>query len=83
MTIWRAEGIKGYFHGYAATFWRDVPFYGLWFFCYDRTCYYLANSVEEYEKHEVAMWKVAVGGGIGGWGLWLGGYAFDTCKSLI
>ena len=63
--------------------WRDVPAYGLWFWAYNRVCYWLANSEEEFLNNECAIWKVAMAGSAAGVVSWSAAYPFDVVKTHV
>jgi hypothetical protein len=44
--IYQQNGIKGFYRGYWATFWRDVPSYGAFFFIYEYIKRYLIKKDE-------------------------------------
>ena len=76
--IYRKDGFFGFYRGYWAMFWRDVPWYGLFFFCYD---WGLKATHNENDSTGMKYFKKAMVAGTAGLVNWLPSYAVDVVKS--
>lgn len=79
-SLWQENGIKGIYRGYWATFWRDVPIFGAYFFIYDfLTREIIYESDSEKRKHL----KLVMISGLAGICNWVPTYPADLVKSII
>ena len=81
--IYKEEGGRGFTRGMSVLGLRDVPTYGLWFLAYNRVCYWLATSEEEFLSNSVAVWKVAIAGAAAGVTAWTASYPFELLKTHV
>jgi len=75
------HGIRGAYQGLGATFVRDVPSNGCYFFCYELARRLLTKPGQRVE--ELPSWKVMIAGGFGGMCYWAGIYPADVVKSTL
>ncbi len=78
--IYNNSGVRGFYKGYWATFWRDVPSYGLMFFSYDYMQRMLYNEKDNEYK---AYLKKMLAAGCAGILNWVPTYPADVVKSII
>lgn len=72
--------MRGFYRGYWATFWRDVPAYGAFFFSYE---YIKRLMIKPDESPKTAYPKKLIATGIAGVFNWVPTYPFDVIKSII
>lgn len=77
--IWKTKGIKGIYQGWWVTFIRDVPWWALYFWCYNTvTAKILKPNDDPTKKHTTR----AIAGALAG--LWeMPSYALDVVKTKI
>lgn len=95
--IFAEGGAKGFYRGWWATFWRDVPSWGVYFTTYRFICDSLLPSWSELsemgddeggegENGSKDGYYFAVkllAGGVAGWMNWIPAFPFDVIKSRI
>ena len=78
--LYQERGIKALYRGYWATFWRDVPTFGAFFFVYDYLSrLFIRNTDSEAMKHFKLLWI----GGLAGMVNWAPSYPCDLVKTII
>ena len=78
--IYEQRGIRGFYRGFWAMFWRDVPAYGILFATYDYLCRTLIKDTDS--THMVYAKKI-LASGIGGVLNRIPSYPLDVVKSVI
>lgn len=78
--IYRGNGLKGFYRGFWAMFWRDVPSYGLLFFTYDYLC---RISMKKDDTEAMRYFKIAIASGTAGVLNWIPSYPLDVVKTIV
>jgi solute carrier family 25 carnitine/acylcarnitine transporter 20/29 len=76
--LYSERGIRSLYKGYWATFWRDVPIFGAFFFIYE----YL-NKMFIKEGEASKHFKLILISGLAGICNWVPTYPADLVKSII
>eukprot|EP00347_Sterkiella_histriomuscorum_P001228 403372837 len=87
--IYEKKGIKGFYQGYWATFWRDVPGWAIYFYSYEALKnYFYKNHLSkskinesQFKRQEFFMRLFC--GGMAGVNSWLLCFPFDVVKTHI
>eukprot|EP00347_Sterkiella_histriomuscorum_P009937 403339300 len=87
--IYEKKGIKGFYQGYWATFWRDVPGWAIYFYSYEALKNYFyknhlskfKNNESQFKRQEFFMRLFC--GGMAGVNSWLLCFPFDVVKTQI
>lgn len=79
-SIWKNEGVKGFYRGYWAMFWRDVPAYGLLFFTYE---YLRREFIYPTDSTAIVYLKKLFCIGFAGVLNWGPTFPFDVIKNII
>lgn len=78
--IYTENGMRGFYRGYWAMFWRDVPWYGIYFYTFD----FLSKLwIKEGDSNLVINFKKSMACGIAGIVNWLPSYPIDVIKSTM
>lgn len=77
--VYNKWGLMGFYRGFWAMFWRDVPWYGVFFYSYDVLC---KRWIKENDSFIVADLKRSMACGIAGIMNWLPSYPADVIKSV-
>ncbi len=79
--IIKNEGYKGLFKGFWATFFRDVPGWGVYFYAYEGLKALCTNYMkpDSRRKHDLAIRLTS--GGIAGQLSWIVSFPFDVIKT--
>lgn len=79
-SLYKENGFRSIYRGFWATFWRDVPMFGAFFFIYE----YLSKSlINEKESKSSQYMKLIFISGLAGIINWVPTYPFDLVKSKI
>ncbi len=78
--LYNENGMRSIFKGYWATFWRDVPMFGAFFFIHDFLCRKLIKSTDSETQRHL---KLVLISGLAGTINWVPNYPFDLIKSII
>jgi len=81
--IYRSQGIRGLYHGWWVTVWRDAPAYAAWFLAYDYSRVVLMSDEELRSKQQPKTWVTLTAGSVAGIATWISTYPFDVIKSII
>jgi len=81
MKIYRESGIKGIYHGGAATVPREIIAYFFYFGTYEGLTQYTAEKYYDNDRTKIKTWQILLFGGLSGFGEWLPGYPLDVIKS--
>ena len=89
--IYAESGLPGYFRGWWATFWRDVPAWGVFFSSYKYMCDKFlppegeigSDSGKRRRKDWYFFSVKLIAGGVAGWLNWIPAFPFDVIKSHI
>lgn len=74
------RGFRGFYRGFWAMFWRDVPAYGILFATYDYLCRAL---IKDTDSTYMVYTKKVVASGCAGVLNWIPSYPLDVIKSII
>mmetsp|Transcript_16676 Transcript_16676/g.14586 ORF Transcript_16676/g.14586 Transcript_16676/m.14586 type:complete len:196 (-) Transcript_16676:32-619(-) len=77
----KANGVKGMYQGYIATFFRCSYPNGMFFFCNAHLRKLL--NINNQDNPLLSFFKKVLAGGLSGQGYWLAGYPIDVIKSNI
>ncbi|OQR76569.1 carnitine-acylcarnitine carrier protein-like [Tropilaelaps mercedesae] len=80
-TIWREDGLRGFFKGLTPTFAREMPGYFFFFGGYELTRIWLTPKGKT--KNDIGPVKTIVAGGVGGICLWVSIFPADVIKSRM
>lgn len=87
--IYEKKGFFGFYQGYWATFWRDVPGWGIYFYSYEALKnYFYKNYLNKYRdnqqnyKSKELLVRLFCGG-MAGVNSWLLCFPFDVVKTQI
>lgn len=78
--LYKEKGIRGLYRGYWATFWRDVPTYGLFFFVYEGLKKIICKDTDSLAVEHA---KILFLGSFAGMLHWIPNYPFDLVKSTM
>ncbi len=79
--IYRAEGARGFYKGFWAHFWRDVPTYGIYFLSYD---FFQRYTIDQKRDNGLKLYfGQMMAGGLAGMLTWLFAYPMDVVKSMV
>ncbi len=79
-SLYNENGIRSLYKGYWATFWRDVPIFGAFFFIYE----FLSKTfIKETESDSKKHLKLILISGLAGLCNWVPTYPADLVKSII
>ncbi|RMZ98544.1 mitochondrial ornithine transporter 1 [Brachionus plicatilis] len=79
--IFMEQGIRGFYHGLASTFAREMPGYFFFFGAYEFTRSLFASGGKS--KDDIGIMKTALCGGIGGVSFWVSIFPTDVIKSRV
>ena len=78
--LYSENGIRSLYKGFWATFWRDVPIFGAFFFIYE----YLSKAfIREDDTSANRHLKLVLISGLAGMCNWIPTYPADLVKSII
>ncbi|XP_046457378.1 mitochondrial basic amino acids transporter-like isoform X2 [Daphnia pulex] len=81
MTMYKTQGIRGWYKGLVPMFWRDGPSYGLYMFLYELI---LREGKEKYSTSGLGEGLLAlIAGGVTGTVTWVSVLPIDVVKSRI
>ena len=78
--LYAENGIKSIYRGFWATFWRDVPIFGAFFFIYE---FWKRELIKESDSPATKHLKLIAISGIAGMCNWIPTYPADLVKSII
>ena len=74
------EGFVALYRGFWATFWRDVPSWGIYFYVFEKCKQEFAHYSQ---TKEPTIFQKMMAGGTAGVACWVSNYPFDIVKSHI
>ena len=78
--LYRENGMRSIYRGFWATFWRDVPIFGAFFFIND---FLTREFISEKESATSKHLKIIAIAGLAGMCNWVPTYPVDLVKTII
>ena len=79
-SLYNENGIRSLYKGFWATFWRDVPIFGAFFFIYE---FLQKEFIDEKDAEAKKHLKLILISGLAGICNWVPTYPADLVKSII
>ena len=79
-SLYQENGIRSIYRGFWATFWRDVPIFGAFFFIYD---FWTRELIKDSDSAANKHMKLILISGLAGLCNWVPTYPADLVKSII
>ncbi|XP_071488931.1 mitochondrial basic amino acids transporter-like [Diadema setosum] len=78
--IYKSEGLRGCYRGFALTAMRDTPGFAVYFMAYEFYCSHLANL---HPQGQIGVLGLLTAGGLSGMTSWVMAYNLDVMKTRI